>query len=94
VVEPDLNDLEAASGQGGFVEPHGMNPMNVLRMAKAMRAPLEHILLIGCEPAYLGGDDGHIGLSEPVETAVGEAVRATQRLIEQVLNDGWPGAKL
>ncbi len=74
VVEPDLKDLQATPEQGGFVEPHGMNPMNVLRMAKAMQAPLEQILLIGCEPAYLGGDDGHMGLSEPVEAAVNDAV--------------------
>jgi hydrogenase maturation protease len=94
IVEPNLNDLELGPGEGGFVEPHGMNPMNVLRMAKAMQAPLEHILLIGCEPAYLGGDDGHMGLSEPVETAVSEAVKATQRLVKQILNDGWPAAQL
>jgi hydrogenase maturation protease len=61
-------------------------------MAKAMQAPLEHILLIGCEPAYLGGDDGHMGLSEPVETAVSEAVKTTQNLVKQVLNGGWPAA--
>jgi Ni,Fe-hydrogenase maturation factor len=63
--------------------------MNVLRMAKAMQAPLEHILLIGCEPAYLGGDNGHIGLSEPVEAAVGKAVNTTRTLVHRILNGGW-----
>jgi hydrogenase maturation protease len=86
VVEPNLNDLEAGSEQGGFVEPHGMNPMNVLRMAKSMHAPLEHILLIGCEPAYLGGDDGHMGLSEPVEEAVNQAVKTAQNLVTRILD--------
>jgi hydrogenase maturation protease len=86
VVEPNLNDLEAGSEQGGFVEPHGMNPMNVLRMAKSMHAPLEHILLIGCEPAYLGGDDGHMGLSGPVEEAVNEAVKIAQNLVTRILD--------
>lgn len=93
IVKPNLNDLEADSRQGGFVEPHGMNPMNVLRMAKAMQAPLEHILLIGCEPAYLGGDDGHMGLSEPVETAVSKAVETTQRLVRQILDGSRPAAE-
>jgi hydrogenase maturation protease len=92
VVEPNLNDLEATPEQGGFVEPHGMNPMNVLRMAKSMQAPLEHILLIGCEPAYLGGDDGHMGLSEQVEAAVSEAVEATQNLVRRILDGDWPAA--
>jgi hydrogenase maturation protease len=93
VVEPNLNDLGNDSGQLGFVEPHGMNPMNVLRMAKAMQAPVEHILLIGCEPGYLGGDDGHMGLSEPVEAAVNEAVKATQSLVERILDGSWRAAK-
>jgi hydrogenase maturation protease len=86
VVQPSLNDLEAGGEQSGFVEPHGMNPMNVLRMAKAMQAPLKNILLIGCEPAYLGGDDGHMGLSEPVEAAVNEAVKTAQSLVERILD--------
>lgn len=94
VVEPNLNNLQTDIEQGGFVEPHGMNPMNVLRMAKAMRAPLEHILLIGCEPAYLGGDDGHMGLSEPVEAAVTEAVKATQNVVERILDGSWRAAKI
>jgi hydrogenase maturation protease len=93
VVEPDLKDLQATPEQGGFVEPHGMNPMNVLRMAKAMQAPLEHILLIGCEPAYLGGDDGHMGLSKPVEAAVSEAVKTAQSLMRRILDDDWPAVK-
>jgi hydrogenase maturation protease len=92
VVEPDLTHPQATPERGGFVEPHGMNPMNVLRMAKAMQAPLERILLIGCEPAYLGGDDGQMGLSEPVEAAVSEAVKTTQNLVRRIL-DGLPGAK-
>jgi hydrogenase maturation protease len=93
VIEPNLNDLEFGPDQGGFVEPHGMNPMNVLRMAKAMKTPLEHILLIGCEPAYLGGDDGHMGLSEPVETAVIEAMKIAQSLVKQILDGRLPARK-
>ena len=89
IVEPCLHDLDVGSNESGRVEPHGMHPMNVLRMAKVMQAPLEHILLIGCEPAYLGGDDGHIGLSEPVEAAVGKAVNTTRTLVHRILNGGW-----
>jgi len=90
IVEPCLHDLDVGSNESGRVEPHGMHPMNVLRMAKAMQAPLGHILLIGCEPGYLGGDDGHMGLSEPVEAAVSEAVNTTRTLVNQILNGGWP----
>ena len=84
VVEPDLNEI--AASEAGFVEPHSMHPMNVLRMASAMNGPLKRVLLVGCEPATLGGDQGHMGLSEPVEAAVGEAVAATVSLVTRILN--------
>ncbi len=35
------------------VETHGMNPLNVLRMASAMNGGLKKILLVGCEPATI-----------------------------------------
>jgi len=88
VVEPDLNDLVASHGDGNFLEPHAMNPMNVLRMAKAMHGKLKRILLVGCEPATLGGEDGKMGLSPPVETAVREAVKVVENLIKKTLREG------
>jgi hydrogenase maturation protease len=76
VVEPDLTRLDERPG--GFVEPHAMNPMNVLRMAMAMNGAtngsVRRVLLVGCEPLSLGGDEGHMGLSPVVETAVDRAV--------------------
>jgi hydrogenase maturation protease len=84
VVELDAN--EAAGSPGNFIEPHSMHPMNVLRMASAMHGPLKRVLLIGCEPASLGGDEGHMGLSEPVELAVEEAVKAAESLVRRVLD--------
>ncbi len=84
IIEPDINEVIASPGN--FVEPHSMNPMNVLRMATAMNAPLKRVLLVGCEPDSLGGDEGHMGLSEPVEAAVDDAVRATEALVKKLLN--------
>ena len=75
VVEPDLSDPAASLSEGNFIEPHAMNPMNVLRMATAMHVKLKRILLVGCEPATLGGEEGKMGLSAPVEAAVREAVK-------------------
>jgi hydrogenase maturation protease len=85
----ELNTNEATHTPSNFVEPHSMNPMNVLRMASAMHGPLKRVLLVGCEPATLGGDEGHMGLSQPVEAAVEEAVRATESLVRRIL-DGEP----
>jgi hydrogenase maturation protease len=87
VVEPDANEITASPGN--FVEPHSMHPMNVLRIASAMHGPLRRVLLVGCEPATLGGDEGHMGLSNPVEAAVEAAVKATEALVKKLL-DGEP----
>jgi hydrogenase maturation protease len=87
VVEPDLNDLPAGSQPETFVEPHGMNPMNVLRMAAAMHGPLKRVMLVGCEPATFGGDEGKMGLSAPVEAAVQEAAKVVANLIEKILGE-------
>ncbi len=83
VFEPDLNDPETALGQQNFVEPHAMNPMNVLRMASAMHGPLKRVLLVGCEPGTFGGDEGQMGLSAPVQAAIPEAVKVVERLVAE-----------
>ena len=84
VVEPDLNDLAAEAG--GFVQPHAMNPMNVLRMARAMNGSLKRVLLVGCEPETLGGDEGYMGLSEVVESAVDAAVDKIEAIVNRILD--------
>jgi hydrogenase maturation protease len=55
-------------------------------MARAMKVPLKRVLLVGCEPAYLGGDEGHMGLSPRVRAALDEAVKATEALVNRILN--------
>jgi len=84
-IEPDLEDLEAA-GQTA-VDPHGMDPLQVLRVAKSMGGPLGRILLVGCEPADLGGEDGRMGLTPPVSAAIEEAVAMVESLIEKELQE-------
>ena len=39
-----------------------MNPLSVLRMAAAMNGGMKKVLLVGCEPATFGGEEGHMGL--------------------------------
>jgi hydrogenase maturation protease len=85
VIEPDLNDLGDSDDQQGAVEAHSMNPLNVLRLAAAM-GPIKRVLLVGCEPATLGPEEGQMGLSEPIEAVVDEAVRMVESLIEKILS--------
>ncbi len=85
VVEPDLNQLDGAPGD--FVQPHAMNPMNVIRMAKAMNGSLRRLLLVGCEPENFGPDEGLIGLSPAVEAAIDRAVTEIEHLVNRILDD-------
>ena len=84
VIEPDLSQLDSSAGD--FVQPHAMNPMNVLRMAKAMNGTTKRIMLVGCEPQDLGGEEGHMGLSEVVEAALDDAVNKVGALVNKILD--------
>ena len=84
LVKPDEEEIKA--GANHFVDPHSMHPMNVLHMATAMNISLKRVLLIGCEPVNLGGDEGLMGLSEQVERGVEEAVKVTEALVKRILD--------
>ncbi len=83
-IEPDVKDIESIDAQGAMVETHGMNPMKVLSMVKSMGGQFKKILLVGCEPATFGPEEGQMGLSEPVAAAVNEAARIVESLVMKV----------
>ena len=84
-IEPELENLESA--EENTLDPHTMNPVRVLRMAKAMGGPLGRVLLVGCEPADLGGEDGRMGLTPLVGAAVEPAADIVESLIEKELQE-------
>jgi hydrogenase maturation protease len=86
VIEPDLKGLDDPDAPKAMIEAHAMNPVNVLRMARAMNIEVRNVLLVGCEPETLGGEEGHMGLSAPVEAAVEESVKLVESLIDRLLN--------
>jgi hydrogenase maturation protease len=90
LIEPDLSELSAGEGSSGFLEPHAMNPVSVLRMAAGMGAQLKRVLLVGCAPATLGPEEGQMGLSETVTASVDEAVNLVESLVARILNGEWP----
>ena len=97
VIEPDLKALDdlalnAPEAPQAVMEAHTMNPVSVLRMARAMNIGLKNILLVGCEPETLGGEEGQMGLSAPVEAAVDSGVKLLESIIDKVLNGDKPGS--
>ncbi len=76
VVEPELASLSTQQADGADIDAHGMDPVKILALASSMGGPLKRILLVGCEPATLGPEEGQMGLSEPVRASLTEAVRS------------------
>jgi hydrogenase maturation protease len=83
VLEPDLAELE---GQEATVEMHGLHPAKVLRLVLAMGGRLGRVRVVGCEPATFGSEEEPLmGLSSPVEAAVGPAVELVEDLMREML---------
>lgn len=82
-IEPDLDE----PGDGGerMTDAHSMDPVQVLRTAKAMGGKLGRILLVGCEPGDLGDEGGLMGLTPAVRGAVEQAAMVVESLIEKEL---------
>ena len=88
MIEPNLD----AAGNGpeqSIVDAHSLNPMNVIRLAQAMNAPIKKMLLVGCEPETLGGEEGAMGLSASVQAAVDVAVKQITSLVGRILDGTW-----
>jgi hydrogenase maturation protease len=94
VIEPDLRALDNPDAPQATVEAHAMNPLSVLRMAKAMNIEVKKVLLVGCEPETLGGEEGQMGLSASVEAAVNDAVKLVESLVNRILNGDGPDSRL
>jgi hydrogenase maturation protease len=80
LIEPQLDEREAA------IDTHGMDPVKVLALARHLGGELPQVLVVGCEPAKVMGEDDDLEakLSEPVRAAVGEAVRMVESLLEDL----------
>ncbi len=82
LIEPDLAGLETLESQA--VDSHTMNPVAVLQLVQTLGGNPPRLLLVGCEPADLGGEAGAMGLSAAVQTAVGAAIAMIESLIAEV----------
>jgi hydrogenase maturation protease len=81
VLEPDLEKLDGF----GMIESHAMNPVEVFRLVKQMGGRAPRSYLVGCEPATFGPEEGSMGLSEPVQAAVGVAVERVEALLDELI---------
>jgi hydrogenase maturation protease len=82
VVEPELSDQAPRS----TLDAHAMTPEKVLELVKSLGGEVPRTLVLGCEPAQLGDEEGSIGLSDPVEASLEEASKEVDRLVAEALN--------
>jgi hydrogenase maturation protease len=88
LIEPEPNETgEDAPGQP-LVEPHSMHPAKVLRMVRALGGQCPRLRLVACEPATFGSEEEPaMGLSEPVQAAVSEAVDLVRKLTRDLVQE-------
>jgi hydrogenase maturation protease len=83
LVEPELGELDEV-----VLETHGMNPLRVVALARAMGHVPGRVLLIACEPETIvqgAHDEDLVGeLSAPVAAAVDQAVALVRSVVEEL----------
>ena len=87
LIEPEIEEDGEIS-----LDTHGMDPVKVIKLSRALGAEPARTLVVGCEPqVVLSGedyDDMSMELSEPVHAAVGEAVKLVESLVEEIGGEG------
>jgi hydrogenase maturation protease len=90
LIEPEIEEDGAIS-----LDTHGMDPVKVIKLSRALGAPQTRTLVVGCEPeVILSGehyDDMLMELSEPVHAAVEEAVKLVESLVTEISTDDGLG---
>jgi hydrogenase maturation protease len=70
------------------LDTHGMDPVKVIRFARALGAKPTRTLVVGCEPQVVISGENYeemlMDLSEPVRAAVEEAAKLIGSLVEEV----------
>lgn len=77
---------ESAQPQQPGLDPHAMDPVRVLAMARSLGEVSAAIYILGCEPQDFGDEDpeGRMSLSPPVAAAIPEAAKMVLELTEKL----------
>ena len=83
LIEPEIEEDGEVS-----LDTHGMDPVKVIKLSRALGARPPRTLVVGCEPQVVVSgedyDDMIMELSEPVGAAVEEAVKLVESLVEDI----------
>ena len=74
------------------LDTHGMDPLKVIKLSRALGAKPARTLVVGCEPEVIVSgedyDDMLMQLSEPVRAGVEEAAKLVESLVEEISEEG------
>lgn len=85
-MEPELAGLENPASPDMTMNPHGMDPVQVLRLAASMGTIAARVLIVGCEPQDFGDElEGRMGLSAAVQAVVEEASNMVEDLVGRIV---------
>jgi hydrogenase maturation protease len=83
LLEPEIEDDGEVA-----LDTHGMDPVKVIKLSRALGAKPTCTLVVGCEPKVVVGgedyDDMLMELSEPVRAAAKEATKLVEALVEEL----------
>ena len=81
LIEPELEDVEPS------IDAHGMDPVKVLGLARALGGPLPRTLVVACAPeTVMTGEEEDVVdvLSAPVRAALDEGVKLVESLLQEL----------
>ena len=84
-LSPENSDMQAGNN-GVSLEAHQLDPVKVLRLARALGDSISRVYLVGCEPGSIDpSEDFGAELSEPVRAAACQAVPLIVALVARLL---------
>jgi hydrogenase maturation protease len=90
VIEPETDGAAVA------VDAHGMDPVKVLALARALGGSPPRTLVVGCEPqTRMTGEEDEIvaELSEPVRAALDDAVHVVDSVLDELMSSEPKGPR-
>jgi hydrogenase maturation protease len=91
IMEPTPADVDGSIEDGQMLDPHGMDPLNVLRFVKYVGGWPGRVVVIACEPEDV--TDVGFGLSERVAAAIQRAADVVMQAASELQDvPSAPGA--
>ena len=85
VMEADEDSVDGQIDDGAVINPHGMDPQEMLRFVKAAGAWPGRVVVVACEPADV--EELGWGLTEQVKDAVERAIDLVAETVDELLTD-------